>query len=609
MRVYVDLDLLTLIESPGNRSAIGTLRFKRGTSPKLEVQFVRNGEPELLPAGTVIRFGPKEDGKFDGAFLAFTDDFTEPEEASGFYVARPSFNTTQINDKLLSPDGNEDNDVPFIELMSEFSWRLGGDPPEKSETFSVVVSNSVDNGNEAAPDEAGPDLDTRISELEQRINQMGGVLLVHPDSSSNFYEPAEDSNGHRGTALISAVGASTSGDTIKLGAGVYDVDGTPITLPNGVSLIGLGPKATTITGSVSLSGVGALINPGSDSVIADFSITLPTDATLRAAIGARNYQTPFANVVIRNIHASGGSDGFYISTAGGEYSATLYNCVFDTSYDNLVAVGADVKIRAFGCKFRVSGNHPADEEAEGNCAVRIFSGASVSMHGCVLEVEEGATGPGVVVQALSGSTLKLHGCTVVGNGMADILNSSSTVEVSATKYDPVKVSGVVTVADARAVRAALAADAAEARNALGASSGVWPKSLGGTGRTSKGYLRMVKANTQPLTGSTNNKITFSTKAASETLDWNAANSRTQPFPRAGMVLFSVAHCGDNAAYNILIRINGVTDYLIAQAVTCNAISLAMAISVNQNDYAEVWVQPSMSVNTYGVMEFSVAYID
>lgn len=153
------------------------------------------------------------------------------------------------------------------------------------------------------------------------------------------------------------------------------------------------------------------------------------------------------------------------------------------------------------------------------------------------------------------------------------------------------------------------ATASAARDTLGASSGVWPKSVGGTGQTSKGYLRMLKDNTQALTGSINNKITFSTKAASETLDWNSTDSRTQSFPRAGMVLFSVAHCGDNATYNILIRINGVTDYLIAQAVTCNAISLAMALSVNAGDYAEVWVQPSAGVNAYNVMEFSVAYID
>lgn len=166
MRHYIDLDSLQLIEAPGIRTPVTQIRAKRGTAPKLQIQFCRSGEPELLPEGTVIRFGPKPTGEYDGEFVVFTNVFTAPGDVTGFYEARPNFNTDELNALLGSPDATVANDEDSVTLMAEFSWRLGSDAPEKTETFAVVVSNAVDNGNESAPVPAGPDVDSRLSAIE-----------------------------------------------------------------------------------------------------------------------------------------------------------------------------------------------------------------------------------------------------------------------------------------------------------------------------------------------------------------------------------------------------------------------------------------------------------
>lgn len=210
MRIYVDLDSLDIVVGPGDRSPVPELRFKRGTAPALELQFLRDGVPELLPTGTVIRFGPKVSQKFDGTFVIFTDVFTAPSTVDGFYRALPNFNTTALNTLLKSPDGDPDNDVPEVTLMAEFSWRTGAAAPQKSNTFSVVVANAVDNGSEVAPSEAGPSLDTRISALEStavRVNGDGGIDVAALTGTSITCH----TNGAGGSAIFAYNSAVAGG--------------------------------------------------------------------------------------------------------------------------------------------------------------------------------------------------------------------------------------------------------------------------------------------------------------------------------------------------------------------------------------------------------------
>jgi hypothetical protein len=218
MRIYIDLDSLDVIEAPSIRQPLERIWAKRGTSKSLQVQFVRSGEPELLPPGSQIRFGPKAQGEFDGDFIVFTDAFTAPGDVTGFYEASANFNTTDLNTLLGSPDGTTANDEEEVELMAEFSWLIPlAANPEKSKTIIVEIDNAVDNGDESAPSEAGPALNTRLTALEQ----LGSIVLIRADGTGEMFAAAGDSDAQRGTALLAVRTAAVAGDTIRVGTGGY----------------------------------------------------------------------------------------------------------------------------------------------------------------------------------------------------------------------------------------------------------------------------------------------------------------------------------------------------------------------------------------------------
>ena len=66
------------------------------------------------------------------------------------YTASPSFNTVALNAIFLI-DGNDANDVPYVDLMAEFTWQVGSGPPSSTKTFTFRVHNDVVRGTEGTP--------------------------------------------------------------------------------------------------------------------------------------------------------------------------------------------------------------------------------------------------------------------------------------------------------------------------------------------------------------------------------------------------------------------------------------------------------------------------
>ncbi|MCW1921321.1 hypothetical protein OKA05_02080 [Luteolibacter arcticus] len=151
MRLTVDLQSLQLIISAGDRKRLSLVEFKRGDSTPLEVQFVRAGVAEALPEGSVLSFGLKESGKYDGDFAVFFDEFAAPTATPNFiYAGTPNFNTEELDD-LLFVDGTSANDKASVDLMGEFSWAVGEADPVSIRTFTCRVHNDVIRGDEGTP--------------------------------------------------------------------------------------------------------------------------------------------------------------------------------------------------------------------------------------------------------------------------------------------------------------------------------------------------------------------------------------------------------------------------------------------------------------------------
>jgi len=160
VKLHVDLETLQLIQGPGQRSAVSSLRFKRGDLAKLQVVFLENGITPVTigDAGTLeIQIGIKPRNQFDRSYLAHSADWSMPSEGDDTpaYGCDLSLNTLQLNAALNvgSPTAEE---LPEVTLMGEITWSEGSGEPTSTRTFIVVVENDVNRGDEGMPTDANP---------------------------------------------------------------------------------------------------------------------------------------------------------------------------------------------------------------------------------------------------------------------------------------------------------------------------------------------------------------------------------------------------------------------------------------------------------------------
>lgn len=140
MRLYVDLDSLDLIEAPGFRSPITSLRLKRGDGTQLEVRFCRGGTVVPLSEGTELKFAAKLRGEYAGEPAIETDRFSFSGHSDPAYTAAPNLNEDVIN-ALFEPSGLQQPSE--VLLMAEITWRAPGRLPTTTNTFDLIVSNDV----------------------------------------------------------------------------------------------------------------------------------------------------------------------------------------------------------------------------------------------------------------------------------------------------------------------------------------------------------------------------------------------------------------------------------------------------------------------------------
>ncbi len=158
MKLYVDLETLQLIEGPGFRNPVTSLRFKRGDAVKLEVAFLTGGStPTIIgnPASLQIQFGVKVKGRYDLGYLVYATEWTMPtgSETNPVYVCSPSFNTLELDAAMHVGEG-VGLEQGQIELMGEMTWIDGYAGPTSTGTIGIVVENDVVRGGGLDPTRA-----------------------------------------------------------------------------------------------------------------------------------------------------------------------------------------------------------------------------------------------------------------------------------------------------------------------------------------------------------------------------------------------------------------------------------------------------------------------
>ncbi|MFN4806888.1 MAG: hypothetical protein ACK5LH_13025 [Akkermansiaceae bacterium] len=160
VNLHVDLDTLQLIQGPSQRSAINSLRFKRGDAARLQVVFLENGVTPVTigdPALLEIQIGIKLRNQFDRSYLAHSADWSMPSEGDDTptYGCVISFNTLQLN-SALNIGSETSEELSEITLMGEITWREGAGEPTSTRTFLVIIENDVNRGTEGVPTDADP---------------------------------------------------------------------------------------------------------------------------------------------------------------------------------------------------------------------------------------------------------------------------------------------------------------------------------------------------------------------------------------------------------------------------------------------------------------------
>jgi lysophospholipase L1-like esterase len=222
VKLYVDLETLQLIEGPGFRNPVTSLRFKRGDGAKLEVVFLENGTTPVEignPLTLGLQFGVKPRNRFDSGYLVFTDDWTLPVAGAPnpTYLCSPNFHTAELDSELQvgSPTGNE---LAEVILMGEISWHEGLGDPTSTRTFTVIVENDVNRGTEGTPEELPDPGDWLTDQLAER-----GVPISRTDGGvGHLYPPALRIEGD----ILDANGDPANLDDLEFSA--FDGSGRPV---------------------------------------------------------------------------------------------------------------------------------------------------------------------------------------------------------------------------------------------------------------------------------------------------------------------------------------------------------------------------------------------
>lgn len=331
------------------------------------------------------------------------------------------------------------------------------------------------------------------------------VLLVKPNGVTRGFGYGASTDLARGAAFVAAVGAAASGDTVQLGPGTFDCGSSTVDCSKGdtgtVHIVGAGPGATKLqcqpTASAVFITVG-LVN----GRYADFSIEQNNASDTFALCIGKSTGTKPVGALLENLNIDADTDAIvFVGNAVTDKVATLKGIVARSEWDVvLLSVGTYVVI---DCDLRSSNFYQSTLQS-GKCLALNGEGVLYAFDTtCVHEsTSDGSTGACfyVVNGMTAGGTMYLHGCvadvSATSTGPKSLFMQAAggpglgMIVDATTQYNASRTTGTITPASVYGLTPgstglALFDDtsASAARDTLGASSGVFPITAGGTGQS------------------------------------------------------------------------------------------------------------------------------
>lgn len=340
----------------------------------------------------------------------------------------------------------------------------------KSDVQTILGTTSAGTPGYMAPDWGHVNAPTTVVDLTNTTFK--GIDAQLPDwprpalngTGSIWYVTTTGSDSNNGqtwaTAFLTiphAIGVAKAGDTIDIGAGTFALGNAVLNLPDGINIVGQGPKLTTITSTADLDFLGAIVAPGNGSIVAHLGIAGVGSGVFQAPFGfyegaITTPQTQKTNWLLDDCYLTGDSDAVYIHPASGSPAAmrgTIRNTYARTLYDSFTVICSnaawDCIIDFDNCDFQANG--PSIVGAGSGTSRAIVSNTgTVRLFGGYFAAG-GSSTTNNCVDINSGCTVYIIGATLnsYGTSAQDINNSSSTVIVSGTVYNSGKTTGVITV--------------------------------------------------------------------------------------------------------------------------------------------------------------------
>ena len=177
MRLFLDLDTRSFIESAQFQRTVSSLVLKRRDHLPVDVQFLRGGVVVELATGATGKLGLKADKDFNGSFAASDLEWTKSGTGDATtYRFDLNLNTVQINALFAG--------VPTpssVALMLEIEW-AEGDLRTSSNTLAVTLENDIVRGDEGVAEEGSPVYPLPDDLLTKSEN---ADLLAHPSDTNN----------------------------------------------------------------------------------------------------------------------------------------------------------------------------------------------------------------------------------------------------------------------------------------------------------------------------------------------------------------------------------------------------------------------------------------
>ncbi len=307
-----------------------------------------------------------------------------------------------------------------------------------SSTIAGVNVGSIA-GDPSAPLNGDLWYDSTANELTARINganvalgsggsgsgtAAGLVYITNDSGTTTNYNPSADTDSARGTALLAAVAAATSGQTVKVGAGTFALAANRLLIPDDVDL-DLDP-GTLITGTANLSTVGPIVRPGNRTTVRGGKIQgTAASGVSQAPFGISSFvaspDPQTEDFVLDGVTLEADSDAFYI-LSNEPCTGTIRNCTFISKYDIIYVSGyngdpARHSVQIYNTQGIVVGlSSIASPMGRGTT---IAYGATVDIHGGSLAVSDGGTTLNAGAASYEGGTLNLYSVKITTSNGAN----------------------------------------------------------------------------------------------------------------------------------------------------------------------------------------------